>query len=323
MAKQKVFTVEIKPSYLCNQDCIMCPYHEKGSAHTMNWAEVKSNLEFARDNFEFKRFDLSGGEPAIYKHFFDILDWLKANLPMTVTYIHTNGVKFADASFVKKMSEYNITCYVSFHNPDEEVSRIITRRENHHAKLLAGLANLKKYKIPMEVTVVLTGQNQDRLDEINKLLSRFPIKYLTYRLPHLIKKEGMDIYKPDICGLMDKVKVAQKSLKIKGRVAIDSFPLCFYGTEKLACKGYPKDPIIFIDKDRQLKNYGSGKNYESAISPRKYYCRHARNKLCAICTLHDECPGINRQYLRDMKKNKMDLIPPEINLELLMQEMLK
>lgn len=71
----------MKPSYLCNQDCVMCPYHEMDSAHTMTWQEVQSNLEFVNQNVEFERFDLNGGEPTIYKHFFDILDWFKDNLP--------------------------------------------------------------------------------------------------------------------------------------------------------------------------------------------------------------------------------------------------
>jgi MoaA/NifB/PqqE/SkfB family radical SAM enzyme len=320
MKKQKVYAVQIKPSYLCNQDCIMCPYHEKTAAHNMTWAEIKSNLEFARANFEFDRFDVSGGEPTIYKYFFDTLDWLKANLPATMIYITTNAIRFADADFAKKMSKYNITCYVSFHNPDEEVSRIITQRKNHHAKLLAALANLKKYKIPLEVTVTLTKLNQDRLDEINKLLSGFPIQYLTYRLPNLVKKEGMKIYKPDICGLMDKAKEAKKSFKLpKTRVEIDLFPLCFYGTEKLAYKGYQRDPIIFINKDHQLENYSGGRDYIEAID-NKYFGRNARNKLCGICTLQSDCPGIDREYLQDMKKAKMKLIPPEINLELLFKE---
>jgi len=62
----------------------------------------------------------------------------------------------AFASFVKKMSKYNITRYGSFHNPDEEVSRTVTQRKNHHKKLLAGLTNLKKHKIQLEVTIALT-----------------------------------------------------------------------------------------------------------------------------------------------------------------------
>ena len=320
MKKQKVYAVQIKPSYLCNQDCIMCPYHEKTSAHNMTWAEIKSNLEFARDNFEFPRFDVSGGEPTIYKHFFETLDWLKTNLTETLIYITTNAIRFADADFAKKISKYKIACFVSFNSPDEEVSRIITQRKNHQAKLLAALANLKKHKIPLEVTVVLTKLNQDRLTEINNLLSSFPIQYLTYRLPHLVKKDGIKIYKPDICGLMDKVKEAQKYLKTKGRVGIDSFPLCFYGKEKLAYKGYQRDPIIFIDKDHQLDNYSNGLNFETAIDKKLYFGRHAKNKLCGICTLSNDCPGINREYLKDMKKAKMELIPPEIDMEVLFKE---
>ena len=107
------------------------------------------------ENVEFGRFDISGGEPTIYKHFFDILDWLKEYYPETVVYITTNGIRLADESFVRKLSQYNVVCYVSFHNPDEEFSQIITRRKNHYKLLLTGLSNLTKHYITIEATVVL------------------------------------------------------------------------------------------------------------------------------------------------------------------------
>ena len=289
----------------------MCPYHEMDSAHTMTWLEVQSNLEFVHQNVEFGRFDLSGGEPTIYKYFFDILDWFKDNLPKTIVYIHTNGVKFADESFVKRMSGYNVTCYVSFHNPDEETSRIITRRKNHYQLLLAGLENLKKYNIATEATVVLTKQNQDRLDEINRELSRFPIQYLTYRLPYLIKMEGMNIYKPDIIGLVEKVREAQTSLKIRGRVNLGYFPDCFLGQERLAHRGVGH-LIVFIDKLHQLDNAGVGTNFSAAISEEKYYSGFVKEEQCSKCTFDKYCRGISREYLQDMHKQGFCLAPVEV-----------
>jgi MoaA/NifB/PqqE/SkfB family radical SAM enzyme len=80
-------------------------------------------------------------------------------------------VKFANENYAKKMTPYNVTPFVSFHNPDEEVSRFITGRKNHYPLLLAGLENLMKYNIGTEATVVLTTLNQDKLDEINTALS--------------------------------------------------------------------------------------------------------------------------------------------------------
>lgn len=311
MAKQKVFAVQIKPSYLCNQDCIMCPYQEKNSNHTMTWEEVLSNLEFIRENVEFGRFDISGGEPTIYKHFFDILDWLKKNYPQTVVYITTNGIKIADESFVRKLSQYNVVCYVSFHNPDEEASRIITRRKNHYQLLLAGLENLTKYNIPIEATVVLTKLNQDRINEINTTLSRFPIQYLTYRLPHLLKREGVELYKPDIVGLVDRVKAAQKSLTIPGRMDICSFPYCFLGKEKLSQKDFAFI-IVFFDKQHQKDNAGVGFDYESAIGNTKYYGEYVKENQCVRCTFNRDCRGISSEYLKDMHRYNISLTPVEI-----------
>jgi uncharacterized Fe-S cluster-containing radical SAM superfamily protein len=311
MAKKKVFAVEVKPCYLCNQDCIMCPFHEKNSTHTMSWEEVLSNLEFIKENVEFGRFELSGGEPTIYKHFFDILDWLKEYYPKTAIYIHTNGIKLADESFVRKLSQYNVVCYVSFHNPDEEASRIITRRKNHYKLLMAGLENLTKYNIPIETSVVLTKLNQDRLDEINQELSKYPLRRVTYRLPHLIKREGVELYKPDIIGLVDKVKAAQKSLNIPGRMDIGSFPSCFFGTEKLSNKDFAFI-IVFFDKQHQKDNAGVGFNYESAIGNTKYYGEYVKEKQCEQCTFDRDCRGISSEYLRDMHRNKMNLTPVKI-----------
>jgi len=208
------------------------------------------------------------------------------------------------------MSGYNVSCYVSFHNPDEETSRMITRRKNHYQLLLAGLENLKKYRIPTEATIVLTKLNQDRLDEINTELSGFPIQYLSYRLPHLRNKETLAIYKPDIVGLTDKLRASQKSLKIPGWANYDTFPHCFWGLGKLAQKGVVH-LVVFIDKLHQLDNAGVGTNFESAISGEKYYGDYIKEAQCSKCTFDKYCRGISGEYLQEMYEKGLHLIPVE------------
>ncbi len=319
MTKEKVFSVEMKPSYLCCQDCVMCPYPEKSPDMTMSWEEIEKNLEFIRENFEFERFDFSGGEPTVYKHFFDILEWFKKNLPQVLVNIHTNGIRFSDEEFARKASGHNLRCFVSFHAPTEEVNQKITQRKNHFEKLVLGLSNLTKYNIPIFIDVVLTKINQDKLNELNKALSSFPVKYIEYRLAHLTNKKNLDVYKPDIIGLKEKVIESFKSLSISNvHVRIEHFPNCFFNPGKLKFKD-DNYKIIFFDKKNQLRMYGRGHDFESAIAEDKFYKCFKKDEKCVECVFNGECKGIEKEYLEDLKKQKKEIKPIKKDIETLVK----
>jgi len=212
--KTSVHSIDIKPSYLCNQNCIMCPYPEKNPNMTMSWEEVKKNLEFIKKRFEFKRFDLSGGEPTIYPHFFKILEWFKVNLPDTLINIHTNAVRFSDKEFATKVSKYNVRCFVSFHYPNSKITKEVTGKD-HYKKIIIGLKNMSDNNIKIYIDVVLIKQNQDLLDEVNENISIFSIKYIEYRLAHLTNKKNLDKYKPDIVPAFDSHRITKSEFICK------------------------------------------------------------------------------------------------------------
>ena len=174
--------------------------------------------------------------------------------------------------------------------------------------MLSGLENLKKYNVRTEATVVLTRLNQERLDEINTALSRFPIQSLHYRLPYLLHKENMNIYKPDIIGLVEKVTASQSSLNIPGRMNLSYFPDCFLGKERLAHKGVVH-LIVFIDKLQQLDNAGVGTNFATAIAEGKHYTGFVKEEQCSKCTFDQYCRGISNEYLNDLHKRGLSLTP--------------
>jgi len=286
----------------------MCPYPEKNPNMTMSWEEVKKNLEFIKKRFEFKRFDLSGGEPTIYPHFFKILEWFKVNLPDTLINIHTNAVRFSDKEFATKVSKYNVRCFVSFHYPNSKITKEVTGKD-HYKKIIIGLKNMSDNNIKIYIDVVLIKQNQDLLDEVNENISIFSIKYIEYRLAHLTNKKNLDKYKPDIVGLKEKVINSFKSLQIEGvKVNICNFPTCLFGSEKAKI---PKEKIkiAFFNKKHQLEDYSEGNNFESSISERKFYDSFVKKETCTQCILNKYCKGIDKEYYENIKENIKAITP--------------
>jgi hypothetical protein len=119
--------------YGCPYDCGLCPDHEQHSCLTIIEVTDRCNLtcptcyassspQYGRHRTleEIKRMldtivenekepdvvQISGGEPTIHPHFFDILDYAK-QLPIKHLMLNTNGVRIAkDMEFAKRLADY-------------------------------------------------------------------------------------------------------------------------------------------------------------------------------------------------------------------------
>ena len=184
-----------KTHYGCPYDCGLCPDHEQHSCLTIieitdrcnltcptcyagsspthgrhrTFEEVKTMLDTIVENEkEPDVVQISGGEPTLHPHFFEILDYAKT-LPIKHIMINTNGIEIAkDFEFAKRLKSYS---------PDFE---IYLQFDSFKEKALFSLrgANLKKIRekaienlneLNLSTTLVVTlqkGLNDDEMGEI-------------------------------------------------------------------------------------------------------------------------------------------------------------
>ena len=182
--------------YGCPYDCGLCPDHEQHSCLTVveitdrcnltcptcyassspthgrhrTFEEVKAMLDtIVKNEKEPDVVQISGGEPTLHPHFFDILDYAKS-LPIKHLMVNTNGIEIAkNFEFAKRLKSYtpDFEIYLQFDSFKEET--LISLRG----------ANLKKIRekaieylnnLNLSTTLVVTLQKGLNDDEIGKII---------------------------------------------------------------------------------------------------------------------------------------------------------
>lgn len=182
--------------YGCPYDCGLCPDHEQHSCLTVVEVTDRCNLScptcYACSSPTYGRHrtleevkemlnavvinegepdvvQISGGEPTIHPHFFEILDYAKT-LPIKHLMLNTNGIKIAqDFEFAKRLAEYQ---------PDFEIYLQFDSFKTHALKELRG-ADLSRIRtdalkhlneLNLSTTLVVTVQKGLNDDEMGKII---------------------------------------------------------------------------------------------------------------------------------------------------------
>lgn len=182
--------------YGCPYDCGLCPDHEQHSCLTIVEVTDRCNLScptcFANSSPTYGRhrtleevklmidavvknegepdvLQISGGEPTIHPHFFEILDYAKQQ-PIKHLMVNTNGVRIAkDEDFVKQLAAYmpDFEIYLQFDSFKPEVLQKIRGKDLTDVRKKA-VEHLNKYNL--STTLVVTVEKGSNDDEIGKII---------------------------------------------------------------------------------------------------------------------------------------------------------
>ena len=182
--------------YGCPYDCGLCPDHEQHSCLTIieitdrcnltcptcyagsspahgrhrTFEEVKQMLDTIVENEkEPDVVQISGGEPTLHPHFFEILDYAKT-WPIKHIMVNTNGIEIAkDFEFAKRLQSYapDFEIYLQFDSFKEEA--LLSLRGGDLRKIREkAIENLNK--LNLSTTLVVTLQKGLNDDEIGKII---------------------------------------------------------------------------------------------------------------------------------------------------------
>lgn len=182
--------------YGCPYDCGLCPDHEQHSCLTIVEVTDRCNLScptcFANSSPTYGRhrtleevklmidavvknegepdvLQISGGEPTIHPHFFEILDYAKQQ-PIKHLMVNTNGVRIAkDEDFVKQLAAYmpDFEIYLQFDSFKPVVLQKIRGKDLTDIRKKA-IEHLNKYNLSTTFVVTLEKGSND--DEIGKII---------------------------------------------------------------------------------------------------------------------------------------------------------
>jgi His-Xaa-Ser system radical SAM maturase HxsC len=217
----------------CNCRCLMCPQPPK--KHCNRYYQIARRILQLLDSSDVKEICLSGGEPTLFEdEFFDILRICQSKFPDSEVVLLTNGKKFSDFSFAKRMASIGLKkllLCVSLHADVDDLHDEIVGVEGSFSQTIKGLVNLAKLGQQIEIRFVISKKNYKRMKMFSHFIFRnFPfvihVAFMGLEIIGLAEKNYHEIW-IDPKDFRDELAIAVLDLKRKSlNVSVYNVPYC-------------------------------------------------------------------------------------------------
>ena len=169
---------------MCSNRCLMCcqPPSDRNDIDVL-WEKNIHLIETAPK--ELPSIGITGGEPTLLgDRFSDLIRRIRMTLPDTEIHILTNGRAFADKQFTRRLGKIGpqkILLGIPLHSDNQIDHDLIAGAKGAFTETLLGLYNLVRWSFDIELRVVLTKLNYQRLPKIAHFIYRnLPfVKYIS------------------------------------------------------------------------------------------------------------------------------------------------
>lgn len=169
---------------MCSNRCLMCcqPPSNKYDIDSL-WRKNIRLIDTASK--ELPSIGVTGGEPTLLRgRFFELIRHIRMTLPNTEIHILSNGRSFADKQFASQLGEIGtdkILLGIPLHSDNQLDHDFIAGAEGAYTETLMGLYNLARWAFDIELRVVLTKLNYQRLPRLASFIYRnLPfVKYIS------------------------------------------------------------------------------------------------------------------------------------------------
>ena len=288
---------DIKIGYACNDECIHCVVEELRKSANLK-KEFLSTAKYKEEISNQKKqgvdlIVLTGGEPTIFKDFFDILKFIKEN--NLKIHIQSNGRKFSNFDFAKNANEYITSYEIALHGPNKEIHEKITQTPGSFEETVLGLKNLVKLNAKIEGKIVLSKYNYSYLVETLSLYKELGVKFVTVAFAH---SSGEKNYIQNITATYTEIKpYIEKSL--------DNFKdnELFISLENILPCALDKQYSLkhFQDFYQTFKNSNLklvGKQTQNWLFLKKAI-RKKDESICKKCLYNTFCEGYWKEYIEE------------------------
>ncbi|MCD6229823.1 MAG: radical SAM protein [Candidatus Diapherotrites archaeon] len=153
----------------CNNKCIFCLNGAINPCHKST-EEIFNRIDkAARENID--RVIFSGGEPTVHPNIANFVEHAKYNGFKTIQLV-SNGRKFSDPSFTKKLVEAGMTeITFSVHGHNAQLHDMLTDIPGSFDELVTGIRNAQRFpNLIISVDIALISKNYPFLPEIAKFI---------------------------------------------------------------------------------------------------------------------------------------------------------
>lgn len=216
--------LDIKLSYQCNNACVFCLSKEKRGSSGNPFEMIKETVgSFAKNGG--KKLIVSGGEPLISEHFFELLIFAKQSGIKSLE-IQTNGRMLYYENMVIKLKEFEpIGFLVSFHFPNDKLYRKYSQSNGFH-QTVQGMKNLMKHDCSFTINTVIMKPNLPYLKDIIKILKELKVRRSQYRF--ITGRNVIDNYQEFVPRYSECLPIIKKVIDENPDIDIKlrEFPFC-------------------------------------------------------------------------------------------------
>lgn len=155
----------------CNCRCMSCPQPPIKN-DSIDWVKVATSTVRLIKSPPLC-LGITGGEPTIkWDGLLEVLDDCSKFLPETIIQLLTNGRIFKNFKRVNELSQFEKTLSIGvpLHSDVDEIHDKLAGRRGAFWETIAGLHNLERAKIPIELRVVVSKENVERLPQLSEFI---------------------------------------------------------------------------------------------------------------------------------------------------------
>ena len=215
-------------TYNCNNNCIWCYAESNNLVNRHKSLDIKrlNPIILLLKDLGIKKVALIGGEPTLYDKIFDVIHKLSEN--GFSTHIVTNGRRFSNLNFAKKMKEKGLThAGFSIEGSSSLLHNKITNVENSFIETVKGLENAIKVGIKTYSNTTICQSNINDLVNIVDFVSQYEIRSINFNIcgPCLSVEHNYAMKPSQASNAYINVYNKLKLLGIKGKL-LTATPLC-------------------------------------------------------------------------------------------------
>ncbi len=280
--KHPVKVAEIKLGYECNNNCIFCLNEHMKPRGRLSSKEAKKAIDKAKFA-KCKTVIFTGGEPSIRPDFPELCSYVKKQ-GLEIE-IQTNGRKFSEKEFAKKISNIGIQLFVvSIHAHNAKLHKMLTGTDSFN-ETIQGIKNLALLGNKIVSNTVITKQNMKNLRKIAEMLLEMNIAGIQFTWPEA-SGAALTNFETAVPKLSQAAPFVREAL-FEERIGIAGMPICTIGKE------FEK----FYAVRQEKIDFDFGKVCKSTKERRKKE-RVGKPAFCSECEKNMYCDGICKQYLK-------------------------
>lgn len=158
----------------CNHHCIMCSQPPRDIDDSYIVDELLEAIPLM--STDTKSIGITGGEPTLLgDRFLQLLRAFKNNLPDTSVHVLSNGRNFKNPLFCRAIADLKapgLMFGIPIYSADPERHNFVVQASNAWDETIEGIINLKRYRIAVEIRVVLHSQTANGLTDLADFIQR-------------------------------------------------------------------------------------------------------------------------------------------------------